>query len=83
MLTEADRRGWNAIDEVVERSGGSYVAYYPGKKTTLEYDYRAMTKYCSEKGVSKMDLTEAELKLFEFDPPLAYPREKENPRADA
>ncbi len=81
MLSEADRRTWNAIDEEVARTGGSYVDYYPGKRFILEYDYRAMTKYCREKGVSKMDLNEDELKQFEIDPPLIYPRKKENPRA--
>lgn len=74
MLSEADRRGWDAIDEEVARTGGSYVAYTPGKPIIIDYDYRAMSDYCRKKGVKPMDLPEAERKQFEYDPPLTLRR---------
>jgi len=70
MLNEADKKGWDAIDEAAERAGG-YLAN-PKRPLIVEYDYRAMTKYCKEKNVSKMDLTEEELGMFEYDKPLVY-----------
>jgi len=70
MLSEAEKNGWNAIDKIAEQAGG-YLKK-PKRPLVIEYDYRAMTKYCKEKGVSKMDLTEKELKMFEFDKPLVY-----------
>jgi hypothetical protein len=70
MLSEKTIRGWNALDEAAERAGG-YLAK-PKRPLIIEYDYRAMTKYCKEKGISKMDLSEEELKLFEYDEPLVY-----------
>jgi hypothetical protein len=44
----------------------------PTRPLVIEYDYRAMTQYCREKGIPKMDLTEDELKLFEYTEPLIY-----------
>jgi carbamoylphosphate synthase small subunit len=70
MLSEQERRGWEALDSAAERAGG-YLAK-PKRPLVIDYDYRAMTQYCREKGVSKMDLTEEELKLFEYDEPLVY-----------
>jgi hypothetical protein len=70
MVTEEERRIWNALDEAAEEAGGYVVM--PKRPLIIEYDYRAMTEYCRKKGVSKMELTEEELKLFEFDPPLVY-----------
>ena len=70
MLNDAQKRGWDAIDEAAVRAGG-YLAN-PKRPLVIEYDYRAMTKYCRKKGVSKMDLTEDELKLFEYSEPLIY-----------
>jgi hypothetical protein len=81
MLSEAEKRGWDALDEAAARAGG-YLAK-PSFPLIIEYNYPAMTKYCRKKGVSKMDLTEEELKQFEYDPPLVYPKKIDNPRADA
>jgi hypothetical protein len=75
MLSETKIRetmkAWRVVDEAAERSGG-YVAYYPGKKNAQEFDYRAMSRYARDKGVTSMDLSEDELKIFEFDPPLIF-----------
>jgi carbamoylphosphate synthase small subunit len=81
MWSEAQRRGWDALDEAAVRAGG-YLAK-PTRPVVMEYDYRAMTKYCREKGVSKMDLTEEELKRFEYNSPLVHTRRTDNPRAGA
>ena len=70
MLSEAEKAGWDKIDEVAEKAGG-YLAT-PKRPLIIEYDYRAMTTYCQEKGISKMELTEDELKMFEYDEPLVY-----------
>jgi carbamoylphosphate synthase small subunit len=69
MLSEQEK-GWDALDEAAMRAGG-YLAK-PKRPLVIEYDYRAMTKYCREKGVSKMDLSEDELKMFEYAEPLVY-----------
>lgn len=70
MLSEHEKLGWDAIDKVAEESGG-YLAT-PIRPLVVEYDYRAMTDYCREKGISKMDLTQEELKGFEYSEPLVY-----------
>ena len=70
MLNNTQKRGWDAIDEAAVRAGG-YLAN-PKRPLVIEYDYRAMGKYCREKGISKMDLNEEELKLFEYAEPLIY-----------
>ena len=70
MLNEDEKRGWDALDEAAERAGG-YLAT-PKRPLVIEYDYRAMTIYCLEKGISKMDLTEDELKVFEYSEPYVY-----------
>jgi hypothetical protein len=70
MLSEKDIRGWNALDEAAERAGG-YLAK-PKRPLIIEYDYRAISNYCRERGISNKDLTEEELKLFEYAEPLVY-----------
>jgi hypothetical protein len=70
MLSENEKRGWDAIDEIAEQAGG-YLAS-PKRPLVIEYNYRAMTIYCRKKGISKMDLTEEELKIFEYSEPLVY-----------
>jgi len=70
MLNEKQKRGWDALDEAAVRAGGYLVS--PKRPLVIEYDYRAMTKYCREKGVSKMDLTKEELRKFEYSKPLVY-----------
>jgi len=71
-----DKYNGLTLDEAATKAGG-YVAYYPGKKTIQEYDYRAMSKYCRKKGILPMDLTENERKQFEFDPPLIFAQNSE------
>ena len=70
MMTATEKRGWDAIDAEAVKAGG-YLAM-PKHPLVIEYDYRAMTEYCRERGISKMDLTEDELKLFELEEPLVY-----------
>lgn len=70
MQNKKEKRGWDALDEAAMRAGG-YLAK-PKRPLVIEYDYRAMTKYCREKGISKMDLTQDELKMFEYAEPLVY-----------
>jgi hypothetical protein len=70
MRTEAEKRGWDALDEAAAQAGG-YLAT-PKRPLVIEYDYRAMTHYCREKGVSKMELSPEELKRFEYAEPLVY-----------
>ncbi|MDR0324786.1 MAG: hypothetical protein LBI19_01655 [Oscillospiraceae bacterium] len=70
MLSEKDIRGWNALDEAAERAGG-YLAK-PKRPLVIDYDYRAISNYCRERGISNEDLTEDELKQFEYNPPLVY-----------
>ena len=70
MLSEKEKRGWDAIDDAADRAGG-YLAR-PKRPLVIEYDYRAMTEYCHNKGISKMDLSEDELKEFEYAQPLIY-----------
>ena len=70
MLSKADIDGWNAIDEEAVRAGG-YLAT-PKRPLIIEYDYRAMSRYCTQKGINPMDMTEDELKKFEYTEPLVY-----------
>jgi hypothetical protein len=70
MLSAAEKAGWDKIDEVAEQAGG-YLAT-PKRPLIVDYDYREMAKYCFEKGISNADLTEEELKMFEYDEPLVY-----------
>jgi len=51
------------LDEAAERAGG-YVDYNPGRPLVIDADYRAMSKYCKEKGIKPMDLTEEEYGMF-------------------
>ncbi len=69
MLSETERRAAIELDELAEKAGG-YLKFC--RPLTIEFDYREMTEYCRKKGVSKMDLSEDELKLFEINPPLVY-----------
>ncbi len=69
MLSEADKRGWDEIDAEAQKAGGYLRSMYP---FTQDYDYRGMSRYCRDKGITHDDLTDAELKLFEFNPPLVF-----------
>jgi len=70
MFSEKDKRGWDAIDDAAVQAGG-YLAK-PVRPLVIEYDYKAMNRYCQEKRIPKMDLTEEELKMFEYPEPLIY-----------
>ena len=70
-----DRYNGLTLDEAAEKAGG-YVRYVPGEPMILEYDYPAMSKYCRKKGIKPMEMSEEERKMFEYDPPLVYPRKK-------
>jgi len=63
------------LDDAAAKAGG-YVDYYPGKTFTLEYDFAAISRYCRKKGIKKSDMTKEEWKMFEFNPPLVYPRKR-------
>ena len=70
MLNEDKIRAWDAIDSAAVKAGG-YLKV-PKRPLVIEYDYRTMTKYCKNKGISKMELTTEELRLFEYSEPLIY-----------
>ena len=72
-----DKYNGVTLDEAAAIAGG-YVAYYPGKKLIMDYDYRELGRYCREKGVEPIDLPDDEIKMFEINPPLVYPRQREN-----
>jgi len=38
----------------------------------MDYDYRAMSKYAKQKGITPMELSDKERDQFKFDPPLVY-----------
>ena len=70
MWSESERRGWAEFETAAEKAGG-YLSP-PKRPLIMDYDYRAMSKYASKKGVTSMDLTEEERNIFKFDPPLVY-----------
>jgi len=70
MWSESERRDWAEFEAAAERAGG-YLAP-PKRPLIMDYDYRAMSKYATKKGVTSMELTEEERNIFKFDPPLVY-----------
>jgi len=58
------------LDQAAEKAGG-YVAP-PKRPLVVEADYRAMSKYCRERGVKPTDLTEEECAIFFYNEPLVY-----------
>jgi hypothetical protein len=66
MWTAEQRKAIIEFEDAAEKAGG-YVAWPPNGRA--EHDYRKMIKYCQEKGIDCMDLTDEELQLFEL--PLA------------
>ena len=70
MLTEAEKAGWDALDEAALQAGG-YLAT-PKRPLIVDYDYRAMAKYRVEKGISSEDLTDEEINMFKYAEPLVY-----------
>jgi len=59
------------LDEAAEEAGG-YVRYVAGEPLIVEADYRAMSRYCIERGITSDELTEEEYKMFLYDEPLVY-----------
>ena len=66
-----DRYKGLTLDEAAEEAGG-YVDYNPNRPLMVDADYRAMSRYCIEKGIKPMDLTEEEYKTFLYEEPLVY-----------
>ena len=61
ICTYTVKYGWDAIDEAAVQAGG-YLAK-PARPLVVEYDYPAMSKYCKERNIWKMELIEDELKM--------------------
>jgi len=66
-----DRHNGLTLDEAAEKAGG-YVDYNPNRPLVVDTDYRAMSRYCIEKGIKPRDLTEEEYKTFLYGEPLVY-----------
>ncbi|MCL2420656.1 MAG: hypothetical protein FWD03_02260 [Defluviitaleaceae bacterium] len=66
-----DKYGGLTLDEAAEKAGG-YVDYNPNRSLIIDADYRAMSKYCIEKGIKPVDLTDEEYNRFLYDEPLIY-----------
>ena len=66
-----DRYNGLTLDEAASQAGG-YVDYNQGRPVVFDYDYRALSDYCREKGIKPLDLSEDERRQFEYNPPLVY-----------
>ena len=60
-MSEADRKKMLDLDEAAEKVGG-FVSML--KSSDMHYDYRAIQKYCREKGIEPIDMTIRELNTF-------------------
>ena len=69
MCDDATRE--QTLDEVAEEAGG-YVRYTPGTPLVVEADYRAMSRYCIERGIASDELTDEEYSMFLYEEPLIY-----------
>ena len=67
-----DKYNGITLDEAASVAGG-YVAYSPGKKLIMDYDFRELSKYCRERNIEPIDLPEDELRMFAIDPPVVHP----------
>jgi len=70
MLSKVELDNWDTLDEAAIKAGG-YLAT-PNRPLIMEHDYRAMSRYCTDKGIDPIDLSDDELKMFEYDKPLVY-----------
>ena len=70
MWTDEQRKAISEFEDAAEAAGG-YLAP-PKRPLVVEADYRAMSKYCTEKGVTPTDLSEEEYKMFLYNEPLVY-----------
>ena len=69
MLSEQEKRGWEEIDRAAMKAGGYVCRPHP---LVIEADYRAMSKYCAERGIEPIDLTDEEFKRFQYGEPFVY-----------
>lgn len=60
-MSEFDRKKMIELDEAVEKAGGFVSAL---SSEDIRYDYRAIVKYCKEKGIEPVDMTIRELNSF-------------------
>ena len=51
------------LDDAAAEAGG-YVAFNSNVENEPHYDYRAISKYCKEKGIEPLDMTIRELNSF-------------------
>lgn len=51
------------LDDAAAEAGG-YVAFNSDVENEPHYDYRAISKYCKEKGIEPLDMTIRELNSF-------------------
>ena len=51
------------LDDMAEKAGG-YVALNSDIENEPHYNYRAISKYCKEKGIEPLDMTIRELNSF-------------------
>ena len=51
------------LDDAAAEAGG-YVAFNSDVENEPHYDYRAISKYCKEKGIEPLDMTIRELNAF-------------------
>lgn len=53
------------LDEIVGRlANGCFTV--PPSNDTQHYDYRALIKYCDERGINTSELSDEQLKMFEI-----------------
>ena len=69
MWSNKERNDWEALEAAAEKAGGYLAA--PKGTNIMEYDYRAMSRYASAKGITSMELTDSERDMFKFDRALA------------
>ena len=60
-MSKVDRKNMIELDEVAEKAGG-FTSLVKGED--IHYDYRAINKYCKEKGIQPIDMTIRELNTF-------------------
>jgi len=60
-VTESERKQMRELDAAAEKAGG-FVSTV--KCNDIHYDYRAIIKYCKEKGIEPIDMTIRELNSF-------------------
>ena len=68
-----DRYEGVTLDDAAAVAGGC-IAYTTEKKFVMDYDLCELSKYCRERNIEPIDLPEEELKQFEINPPLIYPK---------